>query len=66
MRLVFGDMRQMGRAIDHLGANPAALGRRMAAKVPEIASADPPQQVEIDYDARLLDSLLFGIFVDRQ
>jgi hypothetical protein len=38
----------------------------MAAKVAKIASADPPQQVEIDYDTRLLDSLFFGIFVDRQ
>jgi hypothetical protein len=38
----------------------------MAAKVAKIAPADPSQQVEIDYDAGLLDSLFFGILVDRQ
>jgi hypothetical protein len=39
-----------------------SAGHGMAAKVAEIATTNPPQQIEIDYNARGFTEFIFRIY----
>jgi len=49
-----GHVREMRRAIDFAGPHLPPIDRRMAAEISKVASAQAPQQIEIDDHARLL------------
>ena len=61
MRALVGKVGEMGRAIDHTAPYPLLVGGGMATKVTEIATTNPPQQIEIDRHARGFGQLIFRV-----
>jgi len=58
---------EMRGAIDFAATHAPSITHWMATHVTEVASADSPQQFEIDYDSRLLaNNFDFVIFIARQ